>query len=339
MERAPLVIRVAVLGNHQHYHCSEARWARAFAALGCDVTPLQIDDAVRDPDLAMRVLRSQTLCAYTRTHSPGRFLDERWTQRWQELERSGVRTVGLHLDKFWGLERERLIASDAQFTVGTLFTADGGNDDRWAAASVNHRWLQPGCDADEMAGGQRRDDLAYDVVFVGSRQYHNEYPERPALIAHLRDVYGRRFAHFGHGGDRPVVRGQALNDVYASAAVVIGDSCFANSPPHLRVRDYWSERLPEVLGAGAFLIHPWMPGLSAHYTTGRDYVTHVPGDWDDLDAQIGAYLAAPGERAGIARTGRERVLREHTWRHRMADLLATVGLTEASTGVSGGRVE
>lgn len=322
-----LVTRVAVIGNHAHHFCSEAQWARAFTKLGCDVTPLQIDDVVRNPDVAMRVLTQQDACTYTRTHAAGRFLDASWSDRWQELERAGVKTIGLHLDRFWDLEREPLIHSDAQFTVGTLWTADGGNDARWAAAGVNHRWLVPAVDEDDVVGGQVRRDLAYDVVFVGSGgSYHGEYPQRLDLLRHLRATYGRRFAHFGHGGDHPVVRGQALNDVYASARVVVGDGCFANSPPERRPANYWSDRVPETVGRGGFLIHPYVRGLGRFLTTGRDYVTHNPGDWEDLDCQIGAYLANPTEREAIAQNGQARVVREHTWTHRMADVLADAGL-------------
>jgi hypothetical protein len=322
------VTRVAVIGNHQHHHCSEAQWARAFAEIGCDVTPLQIDDVVQNADTAMRVLRAQDLICYTRTHAPGRFLDERWTARWRELERCGVRTVGLHLDRFFDLEREPLIhEGDAQFTVGTLWTADGGNDERWRAAGVNHRWLMPAVDPDDVQGGQHQRDLAYDVVFVGSGgTYHNAYPERLQLIAHLRRTYGRRFAHYGHGGDHPVVRGKALNDVYASAKVVVGDACFANSGPSQRPVNYWSDRVVETIGRGGFLIHPWVRGLDQCLTTGIHFVTHNPGDWEDLDCQIGAYLASSGERVGIAETGQAHVLKNHTWAHRCADILASVGL-------------
>lgn len=320
------MIRVAVIGNHQHHHCSEAQWARAFAKLGCAVTALQIDDVVRDPEGAMGVLRQHTIATYTRTHSPGRYLDRSWTDRWAELERAGVRTVGLHLDRFFDLEREHLAhEGDAQFTVGQCWTADGGNDERWAAAGVNHRWLVPAIDPDDVQGGVRRRELAYDVVFVGSGgSYHAAYPERLDLLAHLRSRYGRAFAHFGHGGDMPVVRGQELSDLYRSAKVVVGDTCFVN---RVRPADrYLSDRLFESIGRGAFTVWPWSPCVSDFYTTGRHFVTHVPGDWTDLDTMIDGYLAMPDARAEIAAQGQQHTLAEHTWAHRMGSVLVECGL-------------
>jgi hypothetical protein len=322
-----VTVRVGVIGNHRHHHCSEAQWARAFAKNGCAVTALQVDDVAADPEQAMSVLRQQDLVTYTRTHSPTMFLDGSWSDRWRELERHGVQTIGLHLDRFWGLERERLVAEDAQFRVGTLWSADGGSDDKWRAAGVNHEWLVPAADEDDaQTVGTYSPRLAHDVVFVGSGQYHPSYPQRDQLIAHLHDVYGRRFAHYGHGGDHPVVRGDALRNVYASAKVVVGDSCFANNPPDKRVSDYWSDRVPISLSLGAFFVHAWVPGLAAHLDTGRHYVSHVPGDFDDMDAQIGAYLQAPGERAAIAAEGRRHVLRTATWSLRMREILCSVGL-------------
>ena len=319
---------VAVIGNHTHSFCSEAQWARAFSALGCQVTPMQIEDVVRDPLAAMAVLRKQDVVTYTRTHAHGRYLDRHWTDRWRTLETSGVRTVGLHLDRFWDLAREQLIHDgDPLFTVGTLWSADGGNDDRWHKIGVNHRWLTPAVDDLALLRGRPLDLLDGKIVFVGSTiGYHQEYPERAELVAHLADTYRSRFFHYGHGGNMRAVREQQLADIYASSCVIVGDACFANSPPHMRTRNYWSDRVPITLGHGGFLVHPWIPGLARWLDTGRHYVTHVPGDWDDLDAQIGAYLCAPGERAAIAEQGRAHVLRTSTWRHRMADVLTDLGI-------------
>jgi hypothetical protein len=328
--------RVAVIGNMRHAFCTESYFARAFAENGCDVVPMQVDDVVHDADAAMAMLRTCSAATYTRTHAPGRYLDQRWTQRWAELERCGTRTIGLHLDRFFDLERESLVHDgDAQFTCDQVWTADGGSQDRFERAGVNHRWLVPAIDrAQAEYDGRTNPRMEHDVIFVGSGPpYHEDaYPERGQLIAHLHRTYGTRFAHYGHGGGQPVVREHALSDLYRSAKVVVGDGCFANSGPEKRVEKYWSDRVPESVGRGAFLIHPWVPGLAEHMDTGRDYVTHIPGDWNDLDAQIGAYLCAPGERAGIAQQGRARVLREHTWTRRLADVLASVDLAPAISG-------
>ena len=51
-------------------------------------------------------------------------------------------------------------------------------------------------------------------------------------------------------------------------------------------------------------------------------VYHSPEEARDLAAY---YLGHPAERMGIATRGRARVLREHTYVHRMRTMLQTVG--------------
>lgn len=319
-------IRVAVIGNHAHPFCSEVHWARAFAENGCDVTPIQVDDAVRHPHETMTVLRRMDAVTYTRTHAPNRYLDQSWTARWAELEDAGVRTIGIHLDRFWDLEREGIVHDDAQFTVGTLFTADGGNDDRWRAAGIRHEWFPPAIDATDAAHlGEVREEYQHDVIFVGSGRYHPSYSERDDLLRFLHDRFGDRFAHYGHGGGRPVVRGLELNDLYRSAKVVIGDSCFANSPDwQTKAHRYWSDRVPDVLGRQGFMIYPDV-ALDG-YRAGKHYATYEPGNWDSLEVAVLSWLDCPAQRLRIASEATEHVRAHHTWRHRMTDVLATVGL-------------
>lgn len=320
---------VAVIGNHAHSFCSEAQWARAFAANGCDVTPFQIEEVVADPVRAMDRLRHFDLVSYTRTHSHGRYLAPEWAGRWRELEREGVQTIGLHLDRFWDLDREHLVHDgDAQFTVGTLWSADGGNDDRWAEAGVQHRWLIPGIDAEMVGEHTFRPDFAVPVVFVGSEAgYHAEYEQREELIAYLRGRFGSKFARYGAGTTQ--VRGVDLAAVYASAGVVVGDSCFANSPDSAMLADrYFSDRLPEVLGRAGFLAYPYTPGLP--YEFGRDLCGYTPGDFAELGDLIEDAWALPDHCRKIARQGMAHVREHHTWQVRMRTILDAHGLLRGS---------
>jgi hypothetical protein len=321
------MIRVAYVGNFAPPHSTENMVKAALEANGCTVFPVQQDEAFR-AGLTDNVKQNIDLLIYTRSHNRSA-LHSGWTDVWRQLEtRHGVVTASLHLDRFWDLEREKLIhAHDPLFTTQHVWTADGGNDDRWREAGVNHHWLVPAVD-----GRAIRDETvavreAPEILFVGSTGYHREYPQRDQLVQHLARTYGPRFMHFGKGGTREV-RGPALTALYRSAKVVVGDSCFANDRTPRRSVNYFSDRIPETLGRGGFLIHPWVPGLSSQYDTGRHLVTHVPGDWDDLDAQIGQYLASPGVAEGIADTGRAHVLRAHTWDVRIRELLDVLGFRD-----------
>lgn len=318
---------VGYIGNFQHAHCTEVHVAAAFEELGCTVLRFQQEHAT-----AGELLRHGgrlDLVVYTRTHNRTA-LDRTWTATWRQLEDDGTVTVSVHLDRFWDLARERLIWDrDPLFTTGWVFTADGGNDGRWADAGVNHRWLPPAIDRAE-ASVVGRDDprVAHDVIFVGSVDtYHDEYPQRAELVDVLRRRYGRRFRRYGPGGQ--VVRGRRLNDLYRSAKVVVGDSCFANDPDrrHRSVR-YWSDRVPETIGRGGVLVHPTVPGLAGQYRPGDHVWLHDPGDWDQLCDLIDLLVDDPGLRERTREQGRAHVLAHHTWTHRAAVVLHTVGLLE-----------
>src|SRR5262249_15608252 len=151
-------------------------------------------------------------------------LPNRWSEIWGKLKAADVVTASVHLDRFWDLEREHLITdpeSDPLFTVEHVFTADGpGNGERFAEYGVNHHSIFPATDRweCEQLPGRFSPKLEHDVIFVGSGStYHGAYPWRNDLLRFLRDRYGSRFAHYGHGGGLPVRRMQELNDLYISA--------------------------------------------------------------------------------------------------------------------------
>lgn len=327
--------RVLYIGSFHVPFTTESHVARAFRENGCSVEEAPQDRTFRNgPDefLALaRGLRAE-LVLYTRCHN-STALDKRWTETWKRLQDDGVTTAALHLDRFWNLARERLIHDgDPLFSMQHFFSTDGGNHQRFVDAGINHHYMPPAVDRHEIETmpGRFRPEWNYDLVFTGSggHVYHPEYPGRKAILDHLTRAYGPRFKRFGHQGDHPVVRMQDLNDLYASAKIIVGDSCFANEFGSARSVAFYSDRVPETIGRGGFLLHPYVPGIREHYTP-SELACYAPGDWEDLDSQIGAYLANPGEREGFVERGRARVLREHTYTHRARTILQTVGLPAA----------
>jgi spore maturation protein CgeB len=71
--------------------------------------------------------------------------------------------------------------------------------------------------------------------------------------------------------------------------------------------------------AGGFLLSDWVPGAGRYFVPDEEaaYFTNA----EDLRAKAAFYLAHPEEREQIVRAGRERVLRCHTYHHRVAQLL------------------
>ena len=84
-----------------------------------------------------------------------------------------------------------------------------------------------------------------------------------------------------------------------------------------------SDRLPETLGRGGFLIHPdtyWR----GQFTPGVHLECFRPGDWDGLCDLIDACLEDPDRRGRVAAQGAHRVRRHHTYTARMEAMLETV---------------
>lgn len=227
----------------------------------------------------------------------------------------GIPTVGFHLDRWWGLNREGQVAEEPYFRCALMVTADGGHDDQWLDAGVEHVWLPPGVSRDEaLRDGQRRPDLTVQVGFVGSyRTYHKEWlHHRRAMVGKLQRHYGRKFRVWEGG-----MRGQDLADLYASVDVLVGDSCLAGGATR-----YWSDRIPETLGRGGFLIHPEVDGLAEHFTAGEHLLTFPLADHEAMLGAVRWALSHPEERAKIAAAGREHVLAHHTYEVRMDELVA-----------------
>jgi spore maturation protein CgeB len=82
-------------------------------------------------------------------------------------------------------------------------------------------------------------------------------------------------------------------------------------------------RLYEATGVGTLLITDEKRNLPDLFAPGREVVTYRNAD--ELAERIRSLLEDEEERKAIARAGHERTLREHTWEHRMRELLTLLG--------------
>ncbi|HPA46346.1 MAG TPA: glycosyltransferase [bacterium] len=76
--------------------------------------------------------------------------------------------------------------------------------------------------------------------------------------------------------------------------------------------------------AGGFLLSDWVPGAGRYFQPEKEAVYY--SGIEDLRAKVRYYLDRPAKREEITRAGRERVLRDHTYRQRAHQLLETLGL-------------
>jgi spore maturation protein CgeB len=180
----------------------------------------------------------------------------------------------------------------------------------------------------------------YDVTFVGQA-----YGERPMMIGALLRA-GIKVEVWGHGWVKPHagsmgretlaaieaipahLRHEPVSDeemvrMYSRSKINLGFSlCDTQADgrriEQLRLRDF------EVPMAGGFYMTGEMEELADFFVPGREVVCYR--GVEDLVEKCRHYLARDGEREAIARAGRERALREHTWQERFRAAFAEMGL-------------
>lgn len=281
-------MRIAVVGGFRSGN-DPAEWlAEAFEQNGHRVM------CVREARLAgsmgdHRWLQSVDMLVWSRSHLSHVGARQRMLDTAKEL---GVPTVGFHPDLFWGLSRETEIGVDPFFQCDWVITTDGGHDDLWVGAGVNHMWHPPVARrADTVLTPEPVPGLAGKAVFVGAweRYPHVSWPWRMQLIRELKRTFGPRFVCYPVSDRRTVgapVYGQGLANIISSAGCVVGDTCHAGT-----VHNYWSDRVPITLGMGGVLVHPEISGMDNHYRDGEHLVTVPPCDMDAMIATVARILA------------------------------------------------
>jgi hypothetical protein len=305
------------VGNFRPSWSTETYLAKSFENIGESVVRIQEDEVDGDQVLESASRFKADWMLYTRTWGVKDGIAGGWKMI-EGLRRKGIPTVTVSLDLYWGLNREHMIFEEPAWKADLVFTADGGRDDAWARAGVNHRWFPPAVYEGDCWRGKVREEYRADIAFVGSfRAYHKEWPFRQALVRALESRYGARFQHWG---DARYVRGWDLNDLYASVKVVVGDSL-------VRPR-YWSDRVPETLGRGGFLITPKIEGMEEEgYRDGENLIYYRAGDLADciekIDAQFGA-VEGERRREEIIQGGMNLAITQHTYAHRCRGILDAV---------------
>lgn len=323
-------MKVVQIGNFGAPHSTENHLRLAMGVHGWDVRPVQenqhggtafstaADEAEKGADF---VMWTRTLWDWNAIGTSQRHVYDEQRRMLDRCRAAGVPVVGYHLDRWWGLKRETEITEEAApfFFVDLLVTADGGHDKQWADAGVNHVWFLPAVLGLECEPTRPDPRFRAYVSFVGSHQgYHPEWGHRAELVRRLRD-YGCRF--WPEPG-APAVRGADLRALYASTLVNVGDSCLVPAADGSPMTRYCSDRIPETLGRGGFLVHPRVEGVTdVPWTSGIDLYAWNLGDWDDFAAVMELVMNDHDLRRVVAEHGRARTLEYHTYEVRMLELV------------------
>lgn len=306
-----------LFGNFSVSYCSEVHHAKSLEALGHEVIRLQ-ETTVPADEVLRQSLEADMLVWI---HSHGFVVKGMpMIEVLERLRQKGIPSVAYHLDLYMGLERWNEYQDHEYFKVDHFFTVD-----KLMADWLNEHTLTKGHYIHAGVFHEEAYKLPYtiqhkhDVVFVGSRGYHKEWPYRPQLIDWLKNTYGERFAHYG-GDGRGVVREAALNMLYAQSKVVVGDTLC----PNFEYPYYWSDRVYETVGRGGFIIHPYIKGMESDFTDGEHLRFYQYGDFEQLKSLIDQYLADDQRRNSIRSKGQIHVAENHTYLNRWKEILERV---------------
>jgi Glycosyl transferases group 1 len=310
---------IAFLGNFGVDYCSEVHYKKTLEAMGYKVIPLQESKATYI-DIT-RVLPESDMFFWVHTHGWNTPKIEEALKVCRDLK---IPSVGYHLDLWLGIQREKDLETDPYWKIDYFFSVDQLMVDLLNSKPEMPKafFLPAGVFGPECYLGEKKEQYAHDVIFVGSRGYHPEWPYRAELITWLEATYGSRFAQYG-GGGRGTIRGEELNNLYASAKVVVGDTlCKGFLYP-----EYLSDRIFETTGRGGFLIHPFISGMERHFCLVGDSKEVVPyefNNFENLKYSIDYYIQNNDEREAIRLRGHERTKKDHTYTSRLKYLIETI---------------
>lgn len=331
-------MKIYMVGNFRAPWCSEVHWSKSLEKLGHQVTRQQ-EDEIKNGTIHQG-LPGHDMFLWVRTWEG--FV----TQRDIDYARSlGIPSVNVHLDLFVGISREATLDTDPRWRTDYVFTADGDpkSQEIFEAHHINHFWLRAGVFDEGCVMFEPNDDpeLQGEIVFVGGgKEYaHPEWPYRRKLIEFLETNYPKQYRKYGH--PQRLVREDDLNQLYANAKIVIGDSLNVgfNHP------NYWSDRIYETIGRGGFIIHPDIQGLEKDFSkydmkvddgmfwnkepAPIELVTYAYDNFRMLKERIDYFLKNDKFREEIRKNGFERVKKDHTYMNRMKEMIDTVVAEEA----------
>jgi hypothetical protein len=310
---------IVFLGNFRVDYTSESHHAKSLEELGHNVIRMQESEA-RSEDILSACVNSD-LFIWIHTHgweTQGKITMEKVLETLKTLS---IPSMTYHLDLWFGLKREKDLESFPVYKmIDHFFTVDKKMSEWFNEnTKVKGHYLPAGVFGPECI--VQDVTKKHDVIFVGSRKYHDEWTYRPKLIDWLDRSYGNRFEQYGSGGVKSV-RGMHLNKLYWSTKVVVGDTLCID----FKYPDYWSDRIYETLGRGGFLIHPYIKGLENEFKDKEHVVFYEYNNFEQLKELIDYYIKHDDEREKIRLAGHKLVKENYTYKHRWQQILEDLGI-------------
>jgi len=193
-----------------------------------------------------------------------------------------------------------------------FFTHDSSSLDRYRRVGARAHYLAFGCDPAYLRpeGGSARWRAA--LAFVGSRD-----PQRERVLRQLED-FG--LAVWGPGWPNGPVYGDDF--VHALAGATVGLNLhqqFGDGGDPARYGTGANMRVFELAAVGTPQLSDAKGDIARHFAPGREIVLY--SSVAELRDQARALLADEAQQRSLAAAARARALREHTWAHRLEELL------------------
>ena len=310
---------IVFLGNFRVDYSSESHHANTLESMGHTVVRMQETEA-KSEEIYQKAMSSD-MFIWIHTHgwkTPGKHTMESVLK---SLKQKGIITMTYHLDLWFGLQRQKDLNTYPVYKhIGHFFTVDSQMADWFNNnTAVKGHYLPAGVYHKECYIEPTK--LKNDVIFVGSKKYHQEWQYRPQLINWLSDTYKNKFSHYGNGGIKSL-RGSELNTLYASSKIVVGDTlCIGFKYP-----DYWSDRVYETMGRGGFIIHPYVSGMEKEFEDKKHLVFYEYGNLKQLKELIDYYMEHDEERETIRKAGHELVKENYTYKNRWEYILKELNI-------------
>ncbi len=168
---------------------------------------------------------------------------------------------------------------------------------------------------------QDREHFSYDVCFIGV-----PFPNRVDIFENLSEynlgVFGDHWKKYfmKKGQKTPFyykgkAAGETVNKIYLCSKIVLNIH-HPHSIEGLNTRTF------DIPACGAFEVVDHIKNVERHFEVDKEIVTFK--DMKELKRKIDYYLKHDDIRQAIAGEGKQRVVNDHTWEKRIADVIATM---------------
>lgn len=193
---------------------------------------------------------------------------------------------------------------------------NGARDVRYLPLATN-----PNRHREILVTDQDRRNYGYDVCFVGL-PFENRIDVLERLDDYRLGIFGDRWSRkFALKGRKPPsyymgkASGEIVNRIYLSSKIVLNIH-------HPQSKEGVNTRTFDIPACGAFEIVDYKKGVERHFEIDKEIVTFA--NIEELRSKIAFYLKNEDARRAIIARGKQRVLNEHTWIHRVKEVINSV---------------